>query len=77
MKGSHPAMESKLISLLTVLSIVITTVVAVYLFIGAGYAIELTVVSLLAFGAWLRFSFRDVPSQDTLVAPYILIITEL
>jgi hypothetical protein len=57
-----------------VLSIVITTVVAVYLFAGLGYAIELAVVSLLAFGAWLRFSFRDVPSQDTIVAPYILII---
>jgi hypothetical protein len=73
MKGSHPAMESKLTSLLTVLSIVITTVVAVYLFIGAGYAIELTVVSLLAFAGWLRFSFRDVPSQDKIVAPYTLI----
>jgi hypothetical protein len=67
-------MESKRTSLLTVLSIVITTVVAVYLFAGLGYAIELAIVSLLAFGAWLRFSFRDLPSQDTIVAPYILII---
>ncbi len=56
------------------LSIVITTVVAVYLFAGLGYAIELSVVSLLAFARWLRFSFRDVPSQDTIVAPHILII---
>ena len=74
MKGSHPAMESKRTSLLTVLSIDITTVVAAYLFTGPGYAIELTVVSLLALAGWLRFSFRDVPSQDTIVAPYILII---
>jgi hypothetical protein len=57
-----------------VLSIAITTVVAAYLFTGAGYAIELTVVSLLALAGWLRFSFRDVPSQDKIVAPYILII---
>jgi len=74
MKGSNPAMESKLTSLLTVLSIVITTVVAVYLFTGPGYAIVLTVVSLLALGGWLRFSFREAPSQDTIVAPYILIV---
>jgi hypothetical protein len=74
MKASNPAMESKLTSLLTVLSIVITTLVAAYLFTGPGYAIELTAVSLLALGGWLRFSFRDLPSQDTIVAPYILII---
>jgi len=48
MKGSHPAMESKLTSLLTVLSLVITTVVAVYLFIGAGYALERRMPLLLA-----------------------------
>jgi len=67
-------MESKLTSVLTVLSIAISTVVAAYLFAGAGYAIELAVVSLLALGGWLRFSFRELPSQDTIVAPYILII---
>jgi len=74
MKASNPAMESKPTSLLTVLSIVITTVVAAYLFTGPGYAIELTAVSLLALGGWLRFSFRDLPSQDHIVAPYVLII---
>jgi len=67
-------MESKRTSLLTVLSIMITTLVAAYLFTGPGYAIELAVVSLLALGGWLRFSFRETPSQDTIAAPYILII---
>ena len=52
----------------------ITTLVAAYLFTGPGYAIELAVVSLLALGGWLRFSFRETPSQDTIAAPYILII---
>src|SRR6266508_4902060 len=74
MKGCRTAMESKLTSALTVLSIAISTVVAAYLFAGAGYAIELAVVSLLALGGWLRFSFRELPSQDTIVAPYILIV---
>src|SRR5262245_6748084 len=67
-------MESKVTSLLTVLSIAITTIVAAYLFTGPGYAIELSAVSLLALAGWLRFSFRDQPSQDHIVAPYILII---
>jgi hypothetical protein len=67
-------METKLPSLLTVLSIAITAVVAVYLFTGAGYAIELAVVSLTALAAWLRWSFRELPSQRQLVGPYILVI---
>ena len=67
-------METKATSLLTVVSIGVTAVVALYLFIGPGYAIELAVVSLLALSGWLRFSFREAPSQDSLVAPYILII---
>lgn len=67
-------MESKLTSLLTVLSIAITAVVAAYLITGLGYAIELTIVSLLALGAWLWCSFRDLPTQDNVVARYILII---
>jgi len=47
-------MESKVTSLLTVLSIAITTVVAMYLFTGPGYAIELSAVSLLALAGWLQ-----------------------
>jgi hypothetical protein len=74
MNGRHPSMESTLTSVLTVLAIAITTVVAAYLFTGPGYAIELTVVSLLALGAWLRFSLHQAPSQDAIVAPYTLVI---
>ena len=51
MKGSLTAMESKLTSLLTLLSTAITAVVVVYLFSGPGYAIELAVVSLAALAA--------------------------
>src|SRR5262245_32280877 len=68
------AMESKLLSLLTVLSIAITAVVVVYLFTGPGYAIELAAVSLTALSAWLRWSFREPLDQRRLVAPYILVI---
>src|SRR4051794_21247886 len=74
MKGCCTAMESKLTSVLTVLSIAISAVVAVYLFAGAGYAIELAVVSLTALAAWLRWSCREPLDQRQLVAPYILVI---
>jgi hypothetical protein len=67
-------MESKLLSLLTVLSTAITAVVVVYLFTGPGYAIELAIVSLAALAAWLRWSFREPLDQRQLVAPYILVI---
>ena len=67
-------MESKLLSLLTVLSTTVTAVVVVYLFTGPGYAIELAIVSMTALAAWLRWSFREPPNQRQLVAPYILVI---
>ena len=76
-------MELKLLSLLTVLSTAVTAtvlstavtaVVAVYLFTGPGYAIELAIVSLTALAAWLRWSFRTLPNQRQLVAPYIIFI---
>jgi hypothetical protein len=52
-------MESKQLSLLTVVSTAVTVVVVVYLFTGPGYAIELAIVSLSAPAAWLRWSFRE------------------
>lgn len=66
-------MQSKLGSLLAILSTGITAVVAVFLFTGLGYAIELALVSLLALAGWLRWQ-QPEPAGRRLVAPYILII---
>jgi hypothetical protein len=67
-------MDSKLLSLLTVLSTIITLLIATYIFSGVGYTIKFTIVSLLALITWLFFSFKNTPSQNKIVAPYILII---
>ena len=68
-------MESNRASLLTVIAVIITALAAVYVNVGPGPWIELTLISLLALAGWLGFSFRNAElSQDKILAPYILVI---
>jgi hypothetical protein len=65
---------SKGASLLTLIAVAITATVAISIDVGPGPGLELAIVTILALACWLGFSFRDLPSQDKIVAPYILAI---
>ena len=67
-------MESRVVSLLVIITVAVTCIAASYILIGPGYAVEGAVVSLLALGAWLRFCFRQLPSPGSIVTPYIFVI---
>lgn len=67
-------MDDRLTSLATVIAFVITALLGVFIVTGPGYTIELAIVSALALAGWLRFSYRRLPAQVPVVAPYILAI---
>lgn len=67
-------MESRLASLLTVLSVMITTLLAAHIVVGPAWAAGLAVVSVLALAAWLGLSWRGSAGHDGIIAPYILAI---
>jgi hypothetical protein len=67
-------MDSKLASLLTIVVVMSTTLAASYIVVAPVLCIGLAVVSVLALAGWMRFSFREPRSQETIVAPYILVV---
>jgi hypothetical protein len=67
-------MQSRLASLLTIIAFTVTALSASYIDVGPALCIELAVVSVLALACWLRFSFREPLPQDTVVAPYLLVV---
>jgi hypothetical protein len=67
-------MQSKLASLLTIIAFAVTTLCAAYIVVGAALCVGLAVVSVLALACWLRFSYRELSSQDGIVAPYIIVV---
>ena len=70
-------MESRLTSLLTVVSIAITVLVGTYLGVGPGPSLALSVITLLALAGWLRFSASEISARSKAVAPYILVVVLL
>jgi hypothetical protein len=67
-------MDSKPPALLTIVAVISTTLAASYIVVAPVFCIKLAVVSFLALAGWMRFSFREPGSQDTIVAPYILVV---
>lgn len=57
---------SRLASLLTVLSAMITTLLATYIVVGPGWNAGLTVVSLLALAAWPRLTWRAPAGHEAI-----------
>ena len=64
----------KLSSLLLVIFSAITALVALYINVGQGLCIQYSLVSALALMGWLRFSYKQIPSQNTIIPPFIMSI---
>lgn len=69
--------NSKLTSILCVVSSVITLCVLLFINVGSGLFFEYSIVSLIAIICWLKFSFKATSNQTNPLSLYILGITLL
>lgn len=69
--------NSKLLPLLWILSSVITLTVASYIVVGSLLFIEYSLVAIIAVAGWLRFSYKELPTQNTILGTYLLCIVLL
>jgi hypothetical protein len=67
-------MKSRLASLLTVVSVLLTGLVVTLIVVGPAWAAGLAVVSVLALAAWRGLTWGVSAGHDGVVAPYVLIV---
>ncbi len=66
--------NSKISGLLWVIPSAITLSVLLFINVGSSLCIQYSIVSALALIGWLKFSYKTTPSQNLVVAPYILCV---
>ena len=72
--GEEAAMQTKLASVLTILSVALTAVVVAVFAVGPFAAIAIALISALALIAWLLIGSPADEVSDGVVAPYLLSI---